>query len=120
MGARVWIWVVSGALVSGFRDACPLRLLPFGGSGIFKEVLGVKTLWFDGKFQTVNEGNEGVMSYGACRFIDAIMGTGFAGCLWSIIIRSSHRVYGEHYFDRFVSFGITRPCLTFYPFHSCV
>jgi hypothetical protein len=40
-------------------------------------------------------------------FIDAIMGTGFAGCLWSIIIRSSHRVYGEHYFDRFLSFGIT-------------
>ena len=34
---------------------------------MFKEVLGVKTLWFNGEFQTVIEGNEGVMSYSASR-----------------------------------------------------
>ena len=40
-------------------------------------------------------------------FIGAVRRSGFAGCLWSIIIRSSQRVYGEHYFDTFLSFGIT-------------
>ena len=53
-------------------------------------------------------------------FIDAVMGSGFAGCSWSITIRSSHRVYGEHYFDTFLSFGITGSMPNVLSFHSCV
>jgi len=44
----VWVWVVSDERVFGSRDCGLLRLLSLGRSGVFENVRGVMTLWFDG------------------------------------------------------------------------